>query len=44
MQMRIYRSLMTNTDFDFETRLFGLMDRLRELLKDYDHEKYHPTV
>ena len=36
--------LNDNTDFDFETRLFGLMDRLRELLKDYDHEKYHPAV
>ncbi|MBB5395148.1 hypothetical protein [Mucilaginibacter sp. AK015] len=26
-------------DFDFETRLFGLIERLRDLLNDYDHEE-----
>jgi hypothetical protein len=31
-------------DFDFETRLFNLMERLRDLLNDYDHEEHHPTV
>ena len=31
-------------DFDFETRLFALMERLRDLLNDYDHEEYHPTI
>ncbi|RCH56814.1 hypothetical protein DJ568_02875 [Mucilaginibacter hurinus] len=31
-------------DFDFETRLFGLIERLRDLLDQYDHEKYHGTV
>lgn len=32
------------TDFDFETRLFGLIERLRDLLDDYDHEEYNRTV
>jgi hypothetical protein len=31
-------------DFDFETRLFDLIERLRDLLNDYDHEEHHPTV
>jgi len=31
-------------DFDFETRLFGLIERLRDLLDQYDHEEYHATV
>jgi hypothetical protein len=26
-------------DFDFENRLFGLIERLRDLLNDYDHEE-----
>lgn len=31
-------------DFDFETRLFDLIERLRDLLNQYDHEEHHPTV
>lgn len=31
-------------DFDFETRLFDLIERLRDLLNQYDHEEYHPSV
>lgn len=31
-------------DFDFETRLFDLIERLRDLLNDYDHEEYNATV
>lgn len=31
-------------DFDFETRLFDLIERLRDLLNDYDYEEHHPTV
>lgn len=31
-------------DFDFENRLFGLIERLRDLLDSYDHEEHHPTV
>lgn len=31
-------------DFDFENRLFDLIERLRDLLNDYDHEEHHPTV
>jgi hypothetical protein len=31
-------------DFDFETRLFDLIERLRDLLNDYDHEEHHPTI
>lgn len=31
-------------DFDFETRLFELIERLRDLLNSYDHEEHHPTV
>ena len=31
-------------DFDFEIRLFDLIERLRDLLNDYDHEEHHPTV
>jgi hypothetical protein len=31
-------------DFDFETRLFALMERLRDLLDDYDHEEHNATV
>ncbi|MBK0379372.1 hypothetical protein [Mucilaginibacter segetis] len=31
-------------EFDFETRLFDLMERLRNLLNDYDHEEHHPTL
>ena len=31
-------------EFDFETRLFDLMERLRDLLNDYDHEEHHPTL
>ncbi|MFD0749276.1 hypothetical protein ACFQZS_03925 [Mucilaginibacter calamicampi] len=31
-------------DFDFENRLFDLIERLRDLLNDNDHEKHHPTV
>jgi len=27
--------------FDFESRLFDLIDRLRDLLNAYDHEEYH---
>lgn len=31
-------------DFDFETRLFDLIERLRDLLNDYDHEEHNTTV
>ena len=31
-------------DFDFENRLFDLIERLRDLLNDDDHEKYNATV
>jgi hypothetical protein len=31
-------------DFEFENRLFDLIERLRDLLNDYDHEEYNPTV
>ena len=31
-------------DFDFENRFFPLMDRLRNLLDDYDHEEHHGTI
>lgn len=31
-------------DFDFENRLFDLIERLRDLLNNYDHEEHHPTV
>jgi len=31
-------------DFNFETRLFALMERLRDLLNDYDHEEYNGTI
>jgi hypothetical protein len=31
-------------DFDFETRLFGLMERLRDLLDDYDHEEHNGAI
>lgn len=31
-------------DFDFENRLLGLVERLRDLLNAYDHEERHPTV
>lgn len=31
-------------DFDFETRLFDLIERLRDLLNDYDHEEHHATI
>ncbi|AYL94384.1 hypothetical protein [Mucilaginibacter celer] len=32
------------TDFDFENRLFDLIERLRDLLNAYDHEEHQPTV
>lgn len=32
------------TDFDFEKRLFNLIERLRDLLDDYDHEEYNRKV
>jgi hypothetical protein len=31
-------------DFDFENRLFDLIERLRDLLNEYDHEEHHTTV
>jgi hypothetical protein len=31
-------------DFDFEKRLFGLIERLRDLLDDYDHEEYNGAI
>lgn len=31
-------------DFDFETRLFALIECLRDLLNDYDHEEYYATI
>ena len=31
-------------DFDFENRLFDLIERLRDLLNLYEHEEHHPTV
>jgi len=31
-------------DFDFETRLFDLIDQLSRLLNQYDHEQCEPTV
>lgn len=31
-------------DFDFENRLFDLIERLRDLLNNYDHEEHHATV
>lgn len=31
-------------DFDFETRLFKLIERLRDLLNTSEHEEYHPGV
>ena len=33
-----------NNDFDFENRFFPLMERLRNLLDDYDHEEYNGTI
>jgi hypothetical protein len=35
---------LNRKDFDFENRLFDLIERLRDLLNDYDHEEHHPTV
>jgi len=34
----------TISDFDFENRLFGLIDQLSRLLNQYDHEQREPTV
>lgn len=31
-------------DFDFEKRLFSLIDRLSHLLQQYDYEEHQPTV
>jgi len=31
-------------DFDFENRLIDLIERLRDLLNDYDHEEHNATV
>jgi len=31
-------------DFDFENRLFDLIERLRDLLNQYEHEEHHPTI
>lgn len=31
-------------DFDFENRLFDLIERLRDLLNDYDHEEHHTAI
>jgi len=32
------------TDFDFETRLFNLIDQLSRLLNQYDHEQREPAI
>jgi hypothetical protein len=31
-------------DFEFETKLFDLLNRLSSLLTKYDHEECEPTV
>jgi hypothetical protein len=31
-------------DFDFEKRLFSLIERLSNLLQQYDHEEHNPTI
>jgi len=36
--------LKPETELDFATKLFGLIERLRELLIKYDHEEYHGTI
>jgi len=34
----------TNPDFDFETRLFDLINKLSKLLSDYDYEEREPDL
>jgi hypothetical protein len=34
----------TTSDFDFETRLFDLINELSRLLNQYDHEQREPTI
>jgi hypothetical protein len=36
--------VITAPDFDFETRLFELINELSRLLSNYDHEQREPTV
>lgn len=35
---------ITTPDFDFETRLFDLLNELSRLLSPYDHEQREPTI
>ena len=44
--VKVFDQLPANerNEFDFENRLFDLMDRLRELLMKYDHEERYGTI
>jgi hypothetical protein len=46
MQLQLFDTSPTNTapDFDFETRLFGLINKLSKLLSDYDYEEREPDL
>ena len=36
--------LKAETELDFASKLFGLIERLREVLVKYDHEEHHSTI
>ena len=44
VQLFDYTPENTIPDFDFETRLFELMDKLSRLLNKYDHEQCEPAI
>ncbi|MCW3120364.1 MAG: hypothetical protein JWM28_4446 [Chitinophagaceae bacterium] len=44
VQLFDYPPLNTTPDFDFETRLFELINELSRLLNHYDHEQREPTI
>lgn len=46
MHIQLFNTLPENTatDFDFETRLFDLINNLSKLLSDYDYEEREPAI